>query len=38
VTASSTNDSREARKDWPRCGWSIDGDEDEVVVTERLRI
>jgi hypothetical protein len=22
----------EARKDWPRCGWSVDGDEDKVVV------
>ena len=32
VTPSSTNDSPEARKDWPGCGWSVDGDEDEVVV------
>ncbi len=31
VTPSSTNDSPEARKDWPGCGWSVDGDEDEVV-------
>jgi hypothetical protein len=31
-TPSSTNDSPEARKDWPGCGWSVDGDEDEVVV------
>ena len=32
VTPSSTNGSPEARKDWPGCGWSVDGDEDEVVV------
>jgi hypothetical protein len=32
VTPSSTNDSPEARKDWPGCGSSVDEDEDEVVV------
>jgi hypothetical protein len=26
-----SNDSPEARKDWPGCGWSVDGDDDEVV-------
>jgi hypothetical protein len=24
------NDSPEARKDWPGCGWCVDGEEDEV--------
>ena len=32
VTPSSTNCSPEARKDWSGCGWSVDGDENEVVV------
>jgi hypothetical protein len=32
VTPSSTNCSPEARKDWPGCGWSVDGDVDKVVV------
>ncbi|KAF8498950.1 hypothetical protein F5888DRAFT_1633505 [Russula emetica] len=32
VTPSSTNNSPEARKDWLGCGWSVDRDEDEVVV------
>jgi len=27
VTPSSTNDSPGARKDWPGCGWCVDGDE-----------
>lgn len=31
-TPSSTNDSPEARKDWPGWGWSVDGD--EVGVAE----
>jgi hypothetical protein len=31
-TPSSTNGSPEARKDWPGCGWCVDGDEDEVVT------
>jgi hypothetical protein len=26
------NNSLEVRKDWLGCGWSVDGDEDEVVV------
>ena len=30
VTPSSTNDSPEARKDWPGWGWCVDGDEDGV--------
>jgi hypothetical protein len=29
-TPSSTNDSPEARKDWPGWGWCVDGDEDGV--------
>jgi hypothetical protein len=32
VTPSSTNDSPEARKDWPGCGWCVEGDEDEVAT------
>jgi hypothetical protein len=31
-TPSSTNDSREARKDWPGWGWCVDGDEDGVAA------
>ena len=31
-TPSSTNDSPEARKDWPGWGWCVDGDEDEVAA------
>jgi hypothetical protein len=33
-TPSSTNDSPEARKDWPGCGWCVDGDDDVVVVVD----
>jgi hypothetical protein len=32
MTPSSINNSPEVRKDWPGCFWSVDGDEDEVVV------
>lgn len=32
VTPSSTNDSPEARKDWPGCGCCVDGEDDEVVM------
>jgi hypothetical protein len=31
VTPSLTNDPPEARKDWPGCGWSVDGDDDNVM-------
>ena len=31
-TPSSTNDSPEARKDWPGWGWCVDGDGDEVAA------
>jgi hypothetical protein len=31
-TPSSTNDSPEARKDWPGWGWCADGEEDGVAV------
>lgn len=31
-TPSSTNDSPEARKDWPGWGWCVDGDDDEVAA------
>jgi predicted small metal-binding protein len=27
-----TNESPEVGKDWPGCGWGVDGDEDDVVV------
>ena len=32
VTPSSTNDSPEARKDWPGRGWCVDGEEDGVAA------
>lgn len=32
ATPSSTNDSPEERKDWPGCAWSVDRNEDKVVV------
>lgn len=38
VTPSSTNDSPEARKGWLECGSSVDGNVDEVVVGEQLRM
>jgi hypothetical protein len=32
VMPSSMNNSPEVRKDWLGCSWSVDGDEDKVVV------
>ena len=38
VTPNSMNDSPEARKGWLECGLSVDGNVDEVVVGEQLRM
>ncbi len=38
VTPSSMNDSPEVRKGWLECGSSVDGNVDEVVVGEQLRM